>query len=222
MAPRAPTHTPGTAREPQRMEAFSDAVFAIAITLIVIDIKVPHPPGTPGSGYLATALIDLWPNYLAYLFSFTVIGIYWVNHHYTGKLYVRADHTLNLLNLLFLLAIAFLPFPTHVLADYIMDEANRTVAAAFYTGALVLPAAGWLLKWLYASHRGRILDPQLDGRFVRRLTMRYTTSLMIYLMAMAVTLIESWIGIAIATAVTLYYLLPPPPPVYIEDGRKRS
>lgn len=213
MAPQDSPHAPGSERDPQRMEAFSDAVFAIAITLIVVDIKVP-PLESPGN--LASALLGLWPNYLGYLFSFTIIGIYWVNHHYTGKLYVRADHTFNLLNLLFLLAIAFLPFPTHVLADYIMDEADRTVAAAFYTGTLVLPAAGWLLKWLYASHRGRILDPHLDGKFVHRLTVRYTASFLIYLVAMVLTLTVSWIGIAVATAVTLFYLLPPPDPVYVQ------
>ena len=152
-------HTSGTERGIERMEAFSDGVFAIAITLLAVDIRLPRPPDTSESIDLTWALLWLWPSYLAYIFSFVVIGIYWVNHHDAGKLYMRTDHAFNLLNLLFLMSIAFLPFPTRVLAEFITDPANRDAAARFYAFALVLPSAGWLLKWLYGSRGYRLIDP---------------------------------------------------------------
>jgi uncharacterized membrane protein len=117
----------GTERETDRVESFSDGVFAVAITLLVLDIKVPHE----SSGTLITKLLNLWPGYFAYILSFVMIGIYWAQHHYIFKLFQKTDHLLNLLNLLFLLCITFLPFPTQVLNQYLLDKDNQTTAATF-------------------------------------------------------------------------------------------
>jgi uncharacterized membrane protein len=100
------------------------------------------PPDGPQAVDLAAVLLRLWPSYFGYVFSFVVIGADWANHYYMGKLYRRIDHVLNLLNLLFLMCIAFLPFPTRVLAEFIRDDANRQTAAAFYAIGLVLPRRG--------------------------------------------------------------------------------
>src|ERR1700761_4552740 len=96
----------GTERGTERVEAFSDGVFAIAITLLILEVKVPHPPGTTIN--LLRELLRLWPSYFALVLSFVMIGIYWANHHYVFKLFERTDHSLNLLNLLLLLCISFL------------------------------------------------------------------------------------------------------------------
>src|SRR5579885_2843908 len=95
-------------RETDRVEAFSDGVFAIAITLLILDIKVPPH----GSSDLLRILLGLWPAYFAYILSFVMIGIYWAQHHYIFKFIEKTNHVFNLLNLLFLLCIAFLPLPT--------------------------------------------------------------------------------------------------------------
>ena len=87
----------GTERGTKRIEAFSDGVFAIAITLLILEIKVPHGAEGHGSQDLLHALLGFWPTYFAYLLSFVMIGIYWANHHYVFKLYRRTDHILNLL-----------------------------------------------------------------------------------------------------------------------------
>src|SRR5918993_3965261 len=117
----------GTERSTQRIEAFSDGVFAIAITLLILDLRIPAREGSDAAGLL-NAILGLWPSYFAYALSFTMIGIYWANHHYLFKLFAKTDHGLNLLNLLLLMFIAFLPFPTHVLGTHWPDEASRPVA----------------------------------------------------------------------------------------------
>src|SRR5215510_4445653 len=123
--------------ETQRIEAFSDGVFAIAITLLIIEIGVPHVSSEES---LSKALGDLWPKYFAYVLSFVMIGIYWANHHSFFRLFVRADHYFLMLNVLFLMAIAFLPFPTAVLGEYLDDPGQRDIAVSLYALGLLLPA----------------------------------------------------------------------------------
>src|SRR5687768_10043846 len=123
----------------QRIEAFSDGVLAIAITLLILEIKVPQVAAEKGPT-LGHSLIVLWPSYVAYVLSFMMIGIYWANHHYVFQLYQHTDHFFNLLNVLFLMCIAFLPFPTAVLGDYINHPPQRQIAISFYALGLLLPA----------------------------------------------------------------------------------
>jgi uncharacterized membrane protein len=165
----------GTERSTQRIEAFSDGVFAIAITLLVLDLRIPAAEGSD-SDTLLHAILGLWPSYFAYGLSFTMIGIYWANHHYLFKLFAKTDHGLNLLNLLLLMFIAFLPFPTHVLGTHWPDEASRPVAVRFYAIGLLLPAIAWLLVWLYASHDRRLVRHELDPGFLRKLTLQFIGS----------------------------------------------
>jgi uncharacterized membrane protein len=208
-----------TERDTGRIEAFSDGVFAIAITLLILEVKIPHPPGA-ASIHLLAALLGLWPSYLALVLSFIMIGIYWANHHYIFKLFDKTNHGLNLLNLLFLLCISFLPFPTAVLGDYLLDAANQTTAASFYAIGLLLPAAGWLLMWLYASRGQRLISRRLDPGFLRRLTIQYIGSVALYALAVLVSLVEFRAGLAICIGLTLLYLRPPNIPAYVHPGRR--
>jgi uncharacterized membrane protein len=209
------SHPGGTERGTERIEAFSDGVFAIAITLLILDIKVPHAEGTVD---LLKRLLGLWPAYIAYVLSFVMIGIYWANHHYIFKLFERTNHTLNLLNLLLLMFIAFLPLPTQVLGEYMLDESNRTTAATFYAIGLLLPAAAWLLVWLYAV-RTKLVDRHLDRSYLHRLTLQYAGSVAIYVVAVAVCLIDFKLGLALCVGLTFIYLLPPRSPIYHRGAR---
>lgn len=204
----------GTERSTERIEAFSDGVFAIAITLLILEIKMPQPGSERGAVRLVDVLLGLWPAYFAYVLSFVMIGIYWANHHYIFKLIEKTDHILNLLNLLFLMFIAFLPLPTEVLGTYLPDKANQVAAAIFYAIGLLLPAAGWLLVWLYAARGHRLIDKRLDPRFVRRLTMQYSASVALYAIAVLVSLVSYRLGLAVCIGLTLLYLLPTGAPVY--------
>ena len=122
--------------ETLRIEAFSDGVFAIAITLLIVEIKVPH---NVSPGGLSRALLNLWPSYLAFLTSFCTIGMMWVNHHRLFTVIQAADETLIAINLLLLLAIAWVPFPTAVLAAY-LDRPDQRVAAFLYSGTFLVIA----------------------------------------------------------------------------------
>src|SRR5713226_10354308 len=123
------------ASETQRVESFSDGVFAIAITLLVLELKVPPA----GNSQLSTLLIRQWPSYVAFLASFAFIGIMWINHHRLFTLIRRSDHTLLVLNLLLLLGVTVVPFPTALLAAYLGHPEQRT-AAIFYNSVFVVIA----------------------------------------------------------------------------------
>jgi len=198
--------------ETQRIEAFSDGVFAIAITLLIIEIGVPH---VSGNGGLASALGDLWPSYGAYVLSFVMIGIYWANHHSFFRLFAGTDHYFLMLNVLFLMAIAFLPFPTAVLGEYLDDSSQRDVAVRLYALDLLLPAFGWLVVWLYGNARG-LMDERLAPDYLRFLTVQYLLSNALYASALLVSFFNAWVALTIVVGLTLLYLLPPRRPRFVQ------
>ena len=198
-----------------RIEAFSDGVFAIAITLLVLEIKVPHLEGTDKS--LGAELLHLWSSYFGYIFSFIMIGIYWANHHYIFHFYKRTDHYFVLLNVFFLMLISFLPFPTAVLAEHIGDLEHRQTAIIFYAFGLFLPAIGWLSMWLYATYNHRLIEKNLAPEFIRRMTRQYIFSLFLYGLAIAVSFWNELAGLALCVCFTFLYLIEPKKPTYINE-----
>ncbi len=200
----------------KRIEFFSDGVLAIAITLLIIEIKVPQLHGADGATGLGAALFNLWSHYFVYVLSFLMIGIYWVNHHYLFGLFKKTDHIFGLLNVFFLMCIAFVPFPTAVLGEYLTDEHNRHAAFFFYTLGLALPAFGWFLIWFYESRKFRLIDKNLNPQFVAYLTRKFLIIDIIYFSALLISLWNSILGLAICVGLTLLYLLPSKKPVYSE------
>jgi len=197
----------------QRVEAFSDGVFAIAITLLILEIKIPDHDSLANRS-LSTYLWGLWPKYFAYLFSFIIIGIFWANHHYIFKLYKRTDHTFNLLNVFFLMTISFLPFPTAIFGEYIEDPTHRNTAVSFYALGLMLPSFAWLLMWLYASNRRRLIDERLTENFVRYLTRVFIVSNLFYFLALLISFFNPIATIVLIVVLALVYLMPPKKPEY--------
>ena len=147
----------------ERMIFFSDAVFAIAATLLALDLRLPSSGDSTSNAQLLDQLLGLWPKYLAYLVSFMAIGTFWVGHHRRFRLIMRYDRGLLTLNLLFLMVIAFVPFPTSVISE----TGNRT-ATIFY--ALTMALGGLMLAtlWWYASWHNRLTDPRLGAQQARR------------------------------------------------------
>src|SRR3954447_15493560 len=127
-----------------RLEAFSDGVFAIAITLLVLEIKVP-PSG--GAEALAHGLWELWPSYVGFAVSFITIGIIWVNHHVVLTTIESVDRALLFKNLLLLLTVSFIPFPTAVMAEYLRADSGENLAAAFYAGSFFVMGLAFRQIW---------------------------------------------------------------------------
>jgi uncharacterized membrane protein len=188
-----------------RLEAFSDGVFAIAITLLVLEIAVPHL--TDGES-LARALGNEWPSFFGFALSFITIGIIWINHHELFRDIERADHTVVVLNLLILLCVAFIPFPTAVLAENLQDGVHRQTATLLYGGTYTVTAVFFVLLWLYVSSNQHLLDARLSPARIRTRTLRYLPGPLIYGLALVLALITPWLTLAIHIALAVLYLLP--------------
>jgi uncharacterized membrane protein len=197
----------------QRLESFSDGVFAIAITLLILEIRVPSSDDLLHQT-LTSYLYKLWPKYFAYVFSFVIIGIYWANHHYIFKLYVRTNHVFNIMNVVFLMTIAFLPFPTAIFGEYINDIHYRSIAVTFYDIGIALPAVLWLLMWLYASYKKRLVDQRLKDHFIRYLDKLFITSNFLYLLSVVISFFSSIASVCVSVFLTLLFLFPPKKPEY--------
>jgi uncharacterized membrane protein len=148
----------------ERLVFFSDAVFAIAITLLALEIRLPQGDGSVSDAYLLNILLATWQKILAYVISFMVIGTNWIAHHRKFRFVRNYDNTLILLNLLMLMMIAFIPFPSSVISEY----SNRT-ATIFYALTIILSglfsaAIGW-----HIVHTERLIVPDLDAKHRRRL-----------------------------------------------------
>lgn len=189
--------------ETTRLEAFSDGVFAIAITLLVLEIKVP-PPDTA----LGAELLQLWSSYLAYVVSFVVIGAIWINHHAMFQHIIRVDGTLLLLNVLHLMLIAFLPFPTAVLAEAFHRGTDEPVAAAFYGGILTVIGIFVNIMWQYAARGYRLIDTHLTAKKVRQIGQQFLIGPSVYAIATVVALVVPWLALLIFVLLNLFYLLP--------------
>jgi len=188
--------------ETARVEAFSDAVFAIAMTLLVLELKIPHQ-GKDQPGVLLQQLMDQRSMYVAFLTSFVTIGIMWIKHHRLFTLIQRRTHTLILLNLLLMLGVTVVPFPTAVLAQNLSDPLDVKIAALFYNGWFAFIAIMFNALWRYASSGGRLLAQSVDQRAVRAQTRQFALLPLFYLVAFAVAWINGPLSIAISLSLAL-------------------
>jgi uncharacterized membrane protein len=150
----------------ERLVFFSDAVFAIAITLLALEIHLPSA-GERSNDQLAQVLLSIWPKYQSYIISFLVIGLFWMAHHRKFRYIERYDNRLILLNLLLLMSVAFIPFPTAVIGEY----GNRS-ATIFYAFAILATNAFSILLWLYATRNRKLVNEELSHSHIHRETQR--------------------------------------------------
>jgi uncharacterized membrane protein len=189
---------------PSRLEAFSDGVFSIAATLLVLELHVP----APDERGLAVALARQWPAYAVYAVSFMTIGIMWVNHHALFALVRRVDRPLLFLNLLLLLAVAVVPFPTAVLGQYLGSEADSHVAATVYGLVMVLNALGWGAIWTYVTRDARLLVEHVPVPSARATVPRFVAGLAFYLLGVAAAGVSAQLSLLMYALVAVYYVLP--------------
>ncbi|AUW58567.1 hypothetical protein C1T17_11120 [Sphingobium sp. SCG-1] len=201
----------GSERKTDRSEAFIDAVLAIAITLPVLDLKLPSPDA---GKLLAAEYAMLGTQYISYALSFIVIGFYWTYSHFSGKLWRKTDHGFNLLTLLFLGAVSVTPFPVRPFIEHIHDPVNAQTGAAVYAWTLTAPAVMWTLRWFYGVRRG-LLNPHLAENFIAKTSLKYGASAGACICGAIVATFWEWrIGIAIVGLITFSYVIPPIAPTY--------
>jgi uncharacterized membrane protein len=178
-----------------RLEAFSDGVFAIAITLLVLELGISSKAGN----HLLSSLLHHWPSYLAYLTSFMTIGIVWVQHSAITNTLRAADAALYRLNLLVLLLVAFLPFPTKLVVEFFADGGPERVAAVFYGLTMLAISFALAMFGRYVARAGRLVKDHIEADAINS-AMRHSPSFVLYAIGIAVSLVVPTAGIVIYLA----------------------
>lgn len=183
-----------------RVEALTDGIFAVAMTLLVLDIKVPTVP----AAQLPRELLALWPRVLSYAISFVMLGIYWVGQHNQFHLIRQTDRTLLWINILFLMTICFVPYSTALLSTYPREQ----IALAVYGANLVIIGLILQLHWSYATRGHRLIDREVDARTIRLASRRILIGPMVFGVAIVVSLVSATAALVIFALAPLVYLAP--------------
>ncbi len=186
-----------------RTEAFSDGVFAIAITLLILEVRVPDSM----SGELARDLANQWPSYAAYLVSFVVIGIIWVNHHDIFERITTVDRPLLFLNLLLLLTVAFLPFSTALLGRYIRQGDNAHIAAAVYGANMMLIGLAFIVIWTYLARVPSLLEPEMGAQGALRARRAAAIGPVVYGLSIPLAFVSPVACLILYAAIALYFAI---------------
>jgi TMEM175 potassium channel family protein len=187
----------------RRLEAFSDGVFAIAITLLVLDLAVP--PREDSDGDLGAALAHQWPAYFAYLVSFLVIGIIWINHHTVFDRVRRIDRPVMFANLALLLMVSVIPFPTKLLAEYLTAGADSHIAAAVYSATMFAMGLAFGVLWLTVTRDARLLHEHIDPVASRAAIRRFGVGNVFYLITIGLSFVNAILTLAVHAALAVYY-----------------
>lgn len=184
-----------------RLETFSDGIFAIAATLLVLEIGVKA-----GEGWdLGSELLRIWPSYLAYVTSFLIIGVIWINHHHCVSLIARVDRTFLFVNTLLLLVVAFLPFPTKLVAQYLQKPGERSAVYA-YAATLLLMAVLYNLWWRYARRNRRLIGDAVAESRLRAVDRAFNPGVPAYALVFAVAFASPLASVILTLCIAAFYL----------------
>jgi uncharacterized membrane protein len=207
-------------KETSRVEAFSDGVFAVAVTLLILTIQVP-PLGstTPIPEYVR----NQWPFFLAYAVSFLSILVMWANHHGIFNLVVRSDRVLILLNGILLMLITFFDYPTAIVGAALRQDAYQQFAALFYTGTLLVLTIVYNLFWRYIATHPRLIDQHVSPATIQRISREYRFGPVFYLIAFGLAYINALAGIVATLLLAIYFgLTARIPPVHSSASSGRT
>ncbi|MBI3252749.1 MAG: DUF1211 domain-containing protein [Candidatus Omnitrophica bacterium] len=191
-------------KETGRLEAFSDGVFSIAITLLVLQFKIPKLDQLGAEAHLSGALLSEWPSYMAYFISFFTILVMWVNHHRLFNHIKRVDNLFLFINGFLLMLVAFVPFPTQLLAEHIRHRYAVT-ATAFFTGTYILIAVAFNALWHYAIYRRRLLGRSANAAAVDRITQNYRLGPCGFSLAFILAFFNVALSLTAFTALAFFY-----------------
>jgi len=188
----------------RRIEALGDGVFAIAMTLLILEIRVPVVHGDAAGGELFRAIAGLWPKFMCYFISFATLGVYWVAHHLHFATIKRADRVLMWINILFLLVVCLVPFSTALIGEYV----RQPLPTILYGLNMIAASLVLQLHWSYATRGNRLVNPDTDPRLVRAVTHVILMGPVVYLVAIGLAFIHTGLSIALYMLVNLLYILP--------------
>jgi len=204
---------------PVRLEAFSDGVFSIIITLLVLDLHVPRADELAGHS-LAHALLQQWPLYLSYTLSFLQVGVVWANHHTMFHYIQRSDHVLLFHNLMLLLCTALLPFTTAIFAEYgLASRSDIQIAAFIYSATLGAAGIFFNLLWQHAVGAG-LVNPHADPNRLHALSWHWMFVPVFYGLAFVLTFVSPYLSVATYALLLFYYAFPGPSVIRWMTGRR--
>jgi uncharacterized membrane protein len=222
MGPEVQKESKLTKTSVERLAMFTDGVFAIAITLLILEIKIPKHEDLVHAGGLYKYLIHIWPSYLSYTVSFLVVGVYWVNHHWLFTFVKKTDHVYNMLSLIFLMAIAFMPFSSAILGDFIAEEEYRNAAISTFCLSFLLPVFPTIISHLYATYKNRLVDANLSRKFINALTYKLLVSITFTGLAFILSFNYPNISIGVLAFLLIVFMFPPAVPVYDSVDEKMT
>ena len=185
---------------PGRLEAFSDGVFAIAATLLILEVGVDTSRGN-----LSSQLAHIWPAYLAYVTTFLIIGIIWINHHHCVSLIGRVDRPFLFVNLLLLLTVSFMPFPTKLVAQYLQKPDEREAVIAYATTMTVM-AIIYNVWWRYARTNRRLIADSVPDSALAAVDRAFNPGVALYALTLGVAFISPLASVSITLAIAVFYL----------------
>ena len=184
-----------------RVEAFSDGVFAVAITLLVLQFAVPEVQ----SGHLFSSLVAQLPLLATFVASFLTVGVVWVNHHSIFKGLRKVDRTIQFINLLLLLTVVLVPYPTQLLGHYLNSGWDGSVAAAFYGIVMTLMSIAFQALVAWALTHPDLLDPSVRATRLSSVIPRFGLGLVTYAVSIGLSFVSAWLVVAIYAATAIYY-----------------
>jgi uncharacterized membrane protein len=184
-----------------RLEAFSDGVFAIAATLLVLEIGVDTSTGST----LGHELVRIWPSYLAYVTSFITIGIIWINHHHNMRAIERPDRTFLFINLLLLLDVAFIPFPTKLVAEYLRHD-GESAAVIAYAATLLIMSVLYTIWWRYARTGRRLIAPTVSESELSAIDRGFAPGVPLYAVVFVLAFFSPLAAVILTLLLAAFYL----------------
>lgn len=189
-----------------RIEALSDAAFAIVMTILAIELRIPEVTANLVSKELFPALLSLWPSVFSYFMSFIVLGVFWVHHHKQFNYIEVTDRALIWINIVFLMFVAMIPFSTAFLGRYI----GESIAAILYASHLAIIGTILFIHWWYATKDCHLVEDNISRELVKKAKKRLLFGPKFFLVSIAAAFFSSTISLLLIVVVIIYYLLPGP------------
>lgn len=196
--------TPDESKGTARLEAFSDGVFAIAITLLALNLQIPHVETNSAKWALAHALFQQWPSYVAFITSFFTVLIMWMNHHAVFKFVHKVNARILFANGILLLITTAVPFVTGLFSEY-LNHHEATTACAVYTGSFVLISVSYVHLWRVVTSDRSLLKKEISEDSIEKITKNYSLGIPLYLAAFAASFVNIYLAIGICTALWVFW-----------------